>query len=115
MKDQIISVAINIGGGLIAAFIYDWMKGRRQPAPPVRSARRDVGHPPASAASRTSIFGVLLIIVLVAAAGFAAAVVLHRMGLGATRPGLEALLRQGAIIGLSMLAFVWLFGRLRRR
>jgi hypothetical protein len=121
VKDQIISVAVNIGGGLIAAFIYDWMRGRQRTAQAPsaergRAAWRGAGErPPAGAPAGPRLFGALLIIVLLAAAGFAAAVMLHRMGLGAARPGLDALIRQGAIIGLSMLVFVWLLGRLRRR
>lgn len=134
MKDQIISVAINIGGGLIAAFIYDWMRGRQQPRQmPVPASPHDVAEGrsptrrrdgltppgaeerPAGASAGGGVLKALLVVVLLAAAGFAAAVVLHRLGVGAARPGLDALVRQGAVIGLSMLVFVWLLGRLHRR
>jgi len=144
MKDQLISAALNIAGGLVAAVIYDWFRDRLRPAPrpsepkslqlmahfrptPERE-RRAVSSETRLPVARggpdlfRGLFSFFLLLAvgtaiyfLLLAAGIAVVFVLHRFGLGAQCPGLEVLLRQGAIIALSMGMFVWLFGRLRRR
>lgn len=129
MKDQIISAALNIGCGLVAAYIYDWVRGRRAPAP-ASVSRRAQNESPASGAARArrapmpeaapagargGVLGAIVLLLVLGALGLAAALALHRLGIaGVARPGVETLVKQGAIIALSMIAFVWLLGRLRR-
>jgi len=132
VREQVISAAINIVCGLVVAFIYDWFRARPGSAPaspnlagPAPTAGYHERAAPPSAAPMSGaplpaarggggFKRAFVLLVVLAAAGFAAAVTLHRLGLGATRPGLEMLIKHAAVIAGSMLVFVFLLGRLRR-
>jgi hypothetical protein len=68
---------------------------------------------PPSPAAKGNAFGALVMALLLFFVGIAAAFALHRVGLGALRPGLDTIAKQGAVIGTSMLIFVWLLKKLR--